>query len=172
MEHLHACCVCKKRLPDRKKRISLFGQMGKAKDIRIVLVLSFPLQNSITASVCLGLTFSFPICEAASRIKAESAIVRRSYIASSPYRKFSLWLRPQLTFLSVSVHSRTLTNSHIGYVPDPFPSVTQRIKWPADGWGLLYETTSSQVAVPVSVKMFHSESANSHAKFNIPFPDV
>ena len=27
-------------------------------------------------------------------------------------------------------------------VPDPFPSVTQRIKWPTDGWGLVYETTS------------------------------
>ena len=116
-----------KRLPDRKKRVSLFGQTGKAKDIRKVLVLSFPVQNSKTASVCLGLTFSYPICKATSQIKAESAIVRRSYIASSPYRKFSLWLRHQLTFLSVSVHSRTLTNSHIGYVPDPFPSVTQRI---------------------------------------------
>ena len=90
MEHLHACCVCKKRLPDRKKRISLFGQTGKAKDIRKGLVLSFPLQNSKTASICLEWTFSCPIFEAASRIKAESAIVRRSYIASSPYRSFTL----------------------------------------------------------------------------------
>ena len=133
MEHLHACCVCKKRLPDRKKRISLFEQTGKAKDIRKGLVLSFPLQNSKTASICLGLMFSHPIFEAASRIKAESAIVRRSYIARSPYREFSLCLRHQLTFLSVSVHSRT-------YVPDPFLSVMQHIKWPTDGWGLVYET--------------------------------
>ena len=140
MEHFHACCVCKKRLPDRKKRISLFGQTGKAKDIRKGLVLSFPLQNSKTASICLDLTFSYPIFETASQIEAESAIVRRSYIATSPYREFSLWLRHELTFLSVSMHSRTLTNSHIGYMPDPFPSVTQRIKWPADGWGLVYET--------------------------------
>ena len=41
MEHLHACCVCKKRLPDRKKLIPLFGQTGKAKDIRKGLVLYF-----------------------------------------------------------------------------------------------------------------------------------
>ena len=140
MEHLHACCICKKRLPDRKKRISLFEQTGKAKDIRKGLVLSFPLQKSKTASICLGLTFSHPIFEAASRIKAESAIVRRSYIVRSPYREFSLCLRHQLAFLSVSVHSWTLTNSHIGYVPDPFPSIMQHIKWPTDGWGLVYET--------------------------------
>ena len=103
----------------------------------------FPLLNSKTASICLGLTFSYPIFEAASRVKAESAIVCRPSIARSPYREFSLWLRHQLTFLSVSVHSRTLTNSHIGYVPDPFPSVTQCIKWPADGWGLVYETSNT-----------------------------
>ena len=142
MEHLHACCVCKRRLLDRKKRIPLFGQTGKAKDIRKGLVLSFPLQNSKTASICLGLTFSYPICEVASRMKAESTIVRRSSIARSPYCEFPLWLCHQLAFLSASVHSRTLTNSHIGYVSDPFPFVTQRIKWPADGWGLVYETTS------------------------------
>ena len=47
-----------------------------------------------------------------------------------------------LTFLSVSVHSRSLTSSHIGYMPDPFPSAAcaTRAKWPADGWGLVYET--------------------------------
>ena len=45
---------------------------------------------SKTASICLGLMFSYPIFEAASRIKAESAIVRRSSIARLPYREFHL----------------------------------------------------------------------------------
>ena len=149
MEHVHACCVCKKRLPDRKKRIPLFGQTGKAKDNRKGLVLSFPLQNSKTASICLGLTFSYPIFEALHELRQKALL---SNIASSPYREFSLWLRHQLTFLSVSVHSRTLTNSHIGYVPDPFPSVTQRIKWSSDGWGLVYETNQRPLAAMFTAK--------------------
>ena len=72
MEHLHDCCVCKKRLPDRKKRIPLFGQTGEAKDIRKGLVLSFPMQNSKTASICLGLTFSYPIFEALHELRQKA----------------------------------------------------------------------------------------------------
>ena len=85
----------------------------------------------------VSMTFAYPIFEAAIRITAESAIVLRSSIAGSPYRELSLWLRHQLTFLSVSVHSRSLPSSHIGYLPDPFPSAAcaTRAKWPADGWG-------------------------------------
>ena len=136
MEHLHACCVCKNACRIEGSRFHCLGRRGKPKTTGKNWA---ELQS---ASICLGLTFLYPIFEAASRVKAESAIVCRSSIARSPYREFSLWLRHQLTFLSVSVHSRTLTNSHIGYVPDPFPSVTQRIKWPADGWGLVYETSN------------------------------
>ena len=143
MEHLHACCVCKNACRIEGSRFHCLGRRGKPKDNRKKIGLVFPFAELESASICLGLTFLYPIFEEASRVKAESAIVCRSSIARSPYREFSLWLCHQLTFLSVSVHSRTLTNSHIGYVPDPFPSVTQRIKWPADGWGLVYETSST-----------------------------
>ena len=41
MKHLHACCVCKKCLSDRKKRIPLFEQTVKTINIRKGLVLYF-----------------------------------------------------------------------------------------------------------------------------------
>ena len=41
MEQAHSCCVCKKRLPDRRKRIPLFGQTAKSEGIKKELVLYF-----------------------------------------------------------------------------------------------------------------------------------
>ena len=57
MAHLDACCVCKKTLPDRRKRVPLFGQTEKANNIRKGLVLYF--EEEIGGDVSdLGETFA------------------------------------------------------------------------------------------------------------------
>ena len=84
---------------------------------------------------------SVKVLHPAAQLERASASVM-SHLAFILLFAYSLHCCGKRLPVSLCVGGRVLAYIGYIYVPDSFrPRVTQRIKWPADGWGLIYETS-------------------------------
>ena len=84
---------------------------------------------------------SMKVLHPAAQLERASASVM-SHLAFILLFAYSLHCCDKQLPVSLCVGGRVLAYIGYIYVPDSFrPRVTQRIKWPVDGWGLIYETT-------------------------------